>query len=57
MIAEASIIPQIPTKVGKFHTLFKIAEASIIPQIPTANTNATTIMIAEFASEILLGLR
>ena len=34
-----------------------IADASVMPQIPTANTNAPTLMIAEFAAEVLLGLR
>lgn len=34
-----------------------IADASVMPQIPTANTNAPTLMIAEFAAELLLGLR
>ena len=35
----------------------RIADASIMPQIPTANTNAPTLMIGEFASELLLGKR
>ncbi|MBD0256784.1 MAG: GMC family oxidoreductase N-terminal domain-containing protein [Cytophagales bacterium] len=35
----------------------RIADASIMPQIPTANTNAPTLMIGEFASELILGKR
>ncbi|QEM03624.1 choline dehydrogenase [Mucilaginibacter rubeus] len=34
-----------------------IADASVMPRIPTANTNAPTLMIAEFAAEVLLGIR
>ncbi len=28
----------------------RIADASVMPQIPTANTNASTLMIGEFAA-------
>lgn len=35
----------------------RIADASVMPQITTCNTNAPTLMIAEFASELILGKR
>ena len=35
----------------------RIANTSIMPQIPTSNTNAPTLMIAEFAAELILGKR
>ena len=35
----------------------RIADASIMPQITTANTNAPTLMIGEFAAELVLGKR
>jgi len=35
----------------------RIADASVMPQIPTCNTNAPTLMIGEFASELILGKR
>ncbi|MGF7036843.1 GMC family oxidoreductase [Mucilaginibacter lappiensis] len=35
----------------------RVADASVMPQIPTANTNAPTLMIAEFMAEVLLGKR
>jgi choline dehydrogenase len=38
-------------------TGLRIADASIMPQIPTANTNAPTLMIGEFAAELILGKR
>lgn len=35
----------------------RIADASVMPKIPRANTNAATMMIAEFAAELILGQR
>jgi choline dehydrogenase-like flavoprotein len=35
----------------------RIADASVIPTIPAANTNAPSIMIGEFASRLLTGVR
>jgi choline dehydrogenase len=32
----------------------RIADASVMPTIPSANTNAPTVMIGEFASQLLL---
>ena len=32
----------------------RVIDASVMPEIPRANTNATTIMIAERASEFLI---
>jgi choline dehydrogenase len=32
----------------------RIADASVMPTIPSANTNATTIMIGEFASRLIV---
>ena len=35
----------------------RIADASVMPTIPAANTNAPSIMIGEFASKLLTGVR
>ena len=35
----------------------RIADASVMPTIPAANTNAPSIMIGEFASRLLTGVR
>lgn len=35
----------------------RIADASIMPQITTEYTNAPTLMIGEFAAQLMLGMR
>jgi len=35
----------------------RIADASVMPTIPAANTNAASIMIGEFASRLVTGVR
>jgi len=35
----------------------RIADASVMPTIPAANTNVPSIMIGEFASKLLTGVR
>ena len=35
----------------------RIADASVMPTIPAANTNAPSIMIGEFASRLVTGVR
>jgi choline dehydrogenase len=35
----------------------RIADASVMPQITTGNTNAPTLMIGEFAAELILDRR
>jgi choline dehydrogenase len=35
----------------------RIADASVMPKVPAANTNAASIMIGEFASRLLTGVR
>ena len=32
----------------------RVADASVMPAIPSANTNAPTVMIGEFASQLLV---
>src|SRR5262245_43395978 len=35
----------------------RVADASVMPTIPSANTNAPTVMIGEFASQLLVAVR